>query len=73
MVAIVKLPALEGSKQQTVDHVAEEIRFLRLLAFGHRNMGQHFFLEDFLGIAQSAVPRKTSSSTAVPDKIESDL
>ena len=38
VVTIIEVPPFESSKEQTMNHVAEEVRLLRLRAFGHGNV-----------------------------------
>ena len=47
----VEVPALESCKQESVDHVAKEVRLLRLGTLGHRDVGEHLFLQNLLRIA----------------------
>ncbi len=60
-------------QQQAVDHVAEEVGLLGLGTFGHRNMGKHFLLQNFLGIAQTSFAVETSCCSAVADVVQCNL
>ena len=56
-----------------MDHVPEEVRFLRLGALGHGNMRKHFLLQDFLRVPQTTFAVEASSRTTISNEVESDL
>jgi hypothetical protein len=70
VISIIEFPTLQSSEEETVDHIPKEKCFLGFGALGHRNMWQHFLLQNLLGVAQSFLFVETCGSSAGADKVK---
>ena len=56
-----------------MDHVPEEVRFLRLRALGHGDVWQHLLLQDLLRIPQTTLAVETGRGTTIANEVERNL
>lgn len=73
VISVVELSSFEDGEEESVDHIAEEVRLLGVLTLGHRDMREHLLLEDLLGVVDSTVTSKGGDGTATADEVERDL
>jgi hypothetical protein len=73
VIPIVQLPPLKRSEEKTVNHVPEEEGLFGVLTRGHRDVGEHLFLEDLLGVVDASFAGEGGDGTATTDEVECDL
>ena len=51
VVTVIEVSAFQSSEQETMDHVAKEVRLLGLGTLGHGDVRQHLLLKNFLSVS----------------------
>lgn len=73
VVSVVELSSVQCREQQSMNHVAEEVCLLRVLTLCHRDMRQHLFLQDLLGVIDTSLTGERSDSTTPTDEVKRNL
>lgn len=73
VISIVEFSSLQSGEQQSMNHVTKEVGLLGVLTLGHRDVGKHLFLEDFLGVVDSSISSQGWYRSSTTDKVQSDL
>lgn len=73
MISVVEFASFEGGEEESVDHVAKKVGFLRLEALVRRDVGKHLLLQDLVGVTETTVFGEVRGGSSSSDEVEGDL